>query len=224
MIMNIRIAENIRQMMPECRLGYSVIGGVSVKGTPPPLAREFAELQQAAAAAYNLDSLAKVPRIAAVRGMYKQLQFDPARYRPASEALIRRVLQQKELYYVNSAVDVNNYCSLKFLLPFGLYDADKVQGDVVYDVAQQGTYTNIAGTEASTDGKPFLTDEAGVFGNPTSDSRRTAVTLSTGNLLSVIFAEPEMTEAELADIVKFTGDMLVRYNGGAVLKADIVKV
>lgn len=222
--MNIRIAENIRHLLPECRLGYSVIGDVAVKGTPAPLAREFAELQQAAAEAYNLESLATVPRIAAVRGMYKRLQFDPSRYRPASEALIRRVLQNKGLYYVNSAVDVNNYCSLKFLLPFGLYDAGQVQGDVVYDVAEQGTYTNIAGQVVSTDGKPFLADAAGVFGNPTSDSRRTAVTLTARTLLSVVFADLEMPEAELADIVKFTGDMLVRYNGGAVMKAAIVKV
>ena len=214
--MQITIDESISQVIPNCRLGYLTISDVIVRGTPPALNQEFAQLQQEVAKVYNLEALPKLPRILAVRSMYKKLDFDPARYRPASEALVRRVLQKKDLYYVNSAVDVNNYCSIKYLLPFGLYDWDQIAGDVVYRREQEGSYVNIAGNVVSTGNKPFLADDEGVFGNPTSDSRRTAVTLTTRNLLAVIYADESVNNAELNGILDFAGNMFVCYNGGKV--------
>ncbi len=40
--------------------------------------------------------------------------------------------------------------------------------------------------------------------------------------LSVIYADEEVTDGELADIADFTADMLVRYNGGKVSDKRIV--
>ena len=221
--MNISIHENIRQVMPGCRLGCIIIENVAVRGTPPALAQEFNELQAQVAKAYKLDILPTMPRIMAVRSMYKKLHFDPQRYRPASEALVRRVLQNKGVYFVNSAVDVNNYCSIKFMLPFGIYDLDCIQGNVVFRIADAGTYVNISGNTISTEGKPFLTDDAGVFGNPTADARRTAVTLTTRNLLCVIYADEEVPDKELTEILDFTADMLTRYNGGVIACKTVVR-
>ena len=44
------------------------------------------------------ETLKQQPSIAATRQVYKALGKDPSRYRPASEALIRRLLQGKSLY------------------------------------------------------------------------------------------------------------------------------
>jgi len=210
-------------LWPDCRLGYSIIAGVTIGETPPALAEEFSCLQEEITQRYNLAELAAVPRIGAVRRMYKKLTFDPSRYRPASEAMVRRILQGKGLYCVNSAVDVNNYCSVKFLLPMGLYDLGRIHGDVRYLVAASGTYTNIAGNSVSTDGKPFLADELGVFGNPTADSQRTAVTMDTDKLLSVIYPDSEIDSQELEAIVNFTASMLKSYNGGTIAAAGIIE-
>lgn len=220
--MKVSVHDRIRNVLPNCHFGYITINDVAVRGTPPALTREFIDLQAQLAKLYNLNVLPSVPRIMAVRSMYKKLDFDPSRYRPASEALVRRVLQGKGLYYVNSAVDVNNFCSMKYLLPFGLYDLDKVEGDIEYRIAEQGEYINIAGKTVSTDGKPFLTDNKGVFGNPTSDSRRTAVTLSTTNLLSVVYADEEVDRHAMQGILDDTAQMLVHYNGGRVTEKQIV--
>ena len=73
----------------------------------------------------------------------------------------------------------------------------------------------------STEGKPFLTDNKGVFGNPTSDSRRTAVSLSTRNLLSVVYAGSGAAQEDLSRILQFTGEMLTRYNGGSIRDVQI---
>lgn len=220
--MRISIDKSIQRAIPNCRLGYIIINGVSVRGTPPALVQEFGQLQAEAARMYNIDFLQTVPRIIAVRTMYKKMDFDPSRYRPSSEALVRRILKNKGLYFVNSAVDVNNYCSIKYLMPFGLYDADKIKGNVGYRVAQEGTYINISGKEVSTGGKPFLIDDDGVFGNPTSDARRTAVTLSTANILSVMYADEEITGSMLNEALDFMAEMFIRYNGGTLQNKGIV--
>lgn len=220
--MNILIDESIKKVMPACRLGYVVVNNITVRGTPPALAQEFGQLQAEVEKIYKLDILKTVPRIIAVRSMYKKLDFDPTRYRPASEALVRRVLQNKGVYVVNSAVDVNNFCSMKFLMPFGLYDIDKINGDIIYRLASSGSYINISGKEVSAQGKPFLADANGVFGNPTSDSRRTIVTLATKNVLSVVYADEEIQDGTLYEVLDFTADMLVRYNGGTIGLKKIV--
>lgn len=210
------IDADLLQTCPDCRIGFVEIYGASIAGSSPALSQEYLKLQDEVAKLYNIDTLEKLPSIMAVRNMYRKLDFDPSRYRPASEALVRRVLQHKGVYYVNSAVDASNYCSLKFLLPFGLYDLDKIQGDIHYRRAESGTYTNMGGQQVSTGGKPFLTDAVGVFGNPTSDSRRTAVSLSTTNMLSVIYAGADAAKEDLVEILQFAGEMLTRYNGGTM--------
>ena len=157
--------------------------------------------------------------------MYKKLSVDPSRYRPASEALVRRVLQNRALYFVNSAVDVNNFCSLKYLLPFGLYDLDKVAGDcVTYQIVGEGAYTNIAGHTIQAGQRPYLCDAGEIFGNPSSDSRRTAVTLSSERLLCVIYADEEESKEELSTMLDFTAEMLMRYNGGILVEKGIAAV
>ncbi len=220
--MKITIHESISHVIPNCRLGYLTINDVVVRGTPTALSQQFDKLQIEVGQAYNMDILPKLPRILAVRNMYKKLHFDPSRYRPASEALVRRVLQKKNLYYVNSAVDVNNYCSIKYLLPFGLYDLDEIVGDVSYRLATEGHYINMAGKSVSTEDKPFLTDNIGVFGNPTADSRRTAVTLASRNILAVVYADENVSTPELNEILDFASDMFVCYNGGTVTGKYIV--
>ncbi len=220
----ISIDKEIKKLLPDCRLGYSVIRNVSVRGTPSSLALEFQQIQTEISQLYNINNLTTVPRILAVRTMFKKLTCDPSRYRPASEAMVRRVLQRKELYFVNSVVDVNNFCSLKYLLPFGIYDLDNIQGNIVYGISSEGTYENIAGNVVSTQGKPFLIDDGGVFGNPTSDSRRTAVNLSTKNLVSVVYADEEVPSEDLLSILDFSAKMLIRYSGGQLTDQNIVYV
>jgi DNA/RNA-binding domain of Phe-tRNA-synthetase-like protein len=134
---------------------------------------------------------------AAVRTMYRRVGLDPTKTRPSSEALLRRVRKGGELPRVNSLVDVINWCSLESQLPFGLYDADRIAGDVGLRLGRPGEqYAGIRKDDVHVAGRLTLADESGPFGNPTSDSARTMITLATTRALVVIFAPaalPEMT-------------------------------
>jgi DNA/RNA-binding domain of Phe-tRNA-synthetase-like protein len=126
---------------------------------------------------------------AAVRTMYRRVGIDPTKTRPSSEALLRRVRRGDELPRVNSLVDIVNWCSLESQLPFGLYDADHIQGAVTLRLGRAGEeYAGIRKDVVHVAGRLTLADDAGAFGNPTSDSSRTMVTTSTTRALVVIFA------------------------------------
>src|SRR6185436_16071935 len=74
----------------------------------------------------------------AVRTMYKRVGLDPTKTRPSSEALLRRVRKGDTLPRINSLVDVCNWCSLEFQLPYGLYDASRVDGDIELRIGREG--------------------------------------------------------------------------------------
>lgn len=125
---------------------------------------------------------------AAVRSMYRRVGIDPTRTRPSSEALLRRVRKGQELPRINSLVDVINWCSLETGLPYGLYDLDRIRGDVTLRLGQPGEeYAGIRKDVVHVAGRLTLADSEGPFGNPTSDSARTMVTTDTVRALVVIF-------------------------------------
>lgn len=123
------------------------------------------------------------------RRLYKSFGMDPSRHRPSSEALLRRILNDKGLYRLNNAVDACNLASLTFLLPIGMYDVDRVEGDVTLRAGRAGEqYPGIRKGPVHLEGRLGLFDAAGGFGSPTSDSARTAVGDDTTRILAVIMA------------------------------------
>src|SRR6187397_3496175 len=121
---------------------------------------------------------------AAVRTMYKNVGRDPTKTRPSSEALLRRVRKGDALPRINTLVDVINWCSVESQLPFGLYDADRIQGAITLRLGRAGeSYAGIRKDSVHVDGRVALADDAGPFGNPTSDSARTMVTRATTRAL-----------------------------------------
>src|SRR6185295_16171842 len=152
--------------------------------------------------------------IVAVRTMYKRVGIDPTKRRPSSEALLRRVRKGEPLPRINSMVDVCNWCSLELQLPYGLYDTTHIQGDVVLRLGKEGeSYPGIRKDDVNVAGRITLADDAGPFGNPTSDSARTMVTTSTRQGLVVVFAPLEVDPRRLAEVLDVTARRMHEFTG-----------
>ena len=142
---------------------------------------------------------------AAVRAMYRRVGIDPTKTRPSSEALLRRVRKGESLPRINSMVDVCNWCSLEFQLPYGLYDSAHIEGDVELRLGREGeSYSGIRKDEVHVAERIAIADRLGPFGNPTSDSARTMVTTSTTSALLVVFAPHELDTARLTAVLDVT--------------------
>ena len=134
------------------------------------------------------ETLKEMTSIAATRRVYKACGKDPSRYRPASEALIRRVLQGKELYQRDTLVDLINLASIAYGYSIGGFDADKFVGETLtLGIGREGEpYEGIGRGMINIHGLPVYRDANGGVGTPTSDNERTKMTLDTRRLLVLI--------------------------------------
>jgi DNA/RNA-binding domain of Phe-tRNA-synthetase-like protein len=152
---------------------------------------------------------------AAVRAMYKRVGLDPTKTRPSSEALLRRVRRGEPLPRINSMVDVCNWCSLEFQLPYGLYDLAHVEGDAVeMRLGRDGeSYAGIRKDDVHVAGRICLADARGPFGNPTSDSARTMVTSATTDALVVVFAPASVDATRVTRVLDVTAQRMAEFTG-----------
>jgi DNA/RNA-binding domain of Phe-tRNA-synthetase-like protein len=165
--------------------------------------------------------IAPPPESAAVRTMYKKVGIDPTKTRPSNEALLRRVRKGDAIPRINSAVDIVNWCSLEFQLPYGLYDFSKVSGPVTMRLGAEGeSYAGIRKDDVNVAGRITVADSAGAFGNPTSDSARTMVTPSATELLVIVYAPAAISNTQLARVLATTAERIARIAGGRALKIE----
>ena len=158
------------------------------------------------------DSLKEMTSIAATRRVYKACGKDPSRYRPASEQLIRRMLQGKELYQIDTLVDLVNLASIAFGYSIGGFDADKFVGDTLtLGVGKEGEpYEGIGRGMLNIAGLPVYRDAQGGVGTPTSDNERTKMTLETTHLV-VLINGYDGNEERVADNARFIQQLLKKY-------------
>lgn len=137
----------------------------------------------------TLETIGDIPEIKALRDAYKAIGKDPLRYRGSAEALVRRILQGKELYKVNTVVDINNLVSLETLHSVGSYDLSNLKPPIVFRIGAQGeSYKGIGKEIINIAELPVFVDAIGPYGSPTSDSERAMITNDTTELLMVIIS------------------------------------
>lgn len=197
---------------------------VQLGALPPEFQAERDRIVERLVALYTGKQPADIPGVAETRTLFHQLDIDPTKHRPSSEALLRRVLQGKGMPSVNAAVDVCNLCSLEHQLPLGLYDREQVRGLVSVRVGREPeSYPGIRKQRVYLAGRLLLADEDGPFGAPTSDSARSAVTPETKQLLVVLFAPIERAGQNLSTALERVSDLLTRYCGAHVVGVRVLQ-
>ena len=217
--MKIIVSQEIESVCPTF-VGAAV--EAQVVNTPycAELWEEIHALEQRFRQELTTESLKQLPSIAATRNVYKACGKDPSRYRPASEQLIRRMLQGKELYQIDTLVDLVNLASIVFGYSIGGFDADKFVGDTLtLGVGREGEpYEGIGRGIINIAGLPVYRDADGGVGTPTSDHERTKMTLSTTHLV-VLINGYDSNEARVTDNARFIQELLKKYcqsDGGTV--------
>ncbi|MBR1944927.1 MAG: hypothetical protein IJ846_01350 [Alphaproteobacteria bacterium] len=172
----------------------------------------------------DLPLVAQNPHVAATRAAYKVLGKDPSKYRNSAEAMLRRIAKKNGLYRVNNAVDVNNMISVESGYSLGSYDLAAIRGKIVWKRSPDGEkYQGIGKDVLNIEHLPALYDDLGIFGNPTSDSRRTMIENGQSKrLLYVIYAFDD------ADNLPYWLDkmavLLEKYCAAKIETTQIIKV
>lgn len=185
--MNIVVSKEIESVCPEF-VGACVEAQVVNSPFCEELWKEIEAMGEKFRRELTTESLKELESIAATRRVYRACGKDPSRYRPASEALIRRMLQGKALYQCDTLVDLVNLASIAFGYSIGGFDADKFVGDTLtLGIGKEGEpYEGIGRGMLNIAGLPVYRDVKGGVGTPTSDNERTKMTLETRHLVVLI--------------------------------------
>ena len=209
--MKVIVTKEIEQVCPTF-VGACV--EAEVVNTPycEALWKEIEELGNHYKATLTTETLKEMSSIAATRSVYRACGKDPSRYRPASEALIRRILQGKTLYQIDTLVDLINLASIAYGYSIGGFDADKFVGDTLtLGIGREGEpYEGIGRGLINIHGLPVYRDAIGGVGTPTSDNERTKIDLTTRHLM-VLINGYDGCEQRVKDNARYILDLLAKY-------------
>ena len=168
--------------------------------------------------------LGEIDRIAKVRKAFKALGIDPRKIRPSSEAILRRVLTDRHLPSINSAVDTGNLLALTSHIPVGLYDHARISGGTIRFRRGQAheRFIAVGGREIRVAGLCVAIDERGPFGSPVDDAERTRIRPSTSSLILIAYAPVTLSLIELGDFLDEACRTFRRFNGGEVISEQTI--
>ncbi len=160
--------------------------------------------------------------IRAYRAFFWKYKIDPTKTRPAGEALARRILRGGSIPLINPVVDSGNLASSITFVPIGLYDADKIPGDMVLRLSRGGeVFTPIGGGEKKLEkGIPILVSNTLVMHvYPHRDSVATMVTENTNRVLAIGAGVKGVPEERVLEALK----LIVDYAKALGIQVDIIR-
>ncbi|MEW9110811.1 MAG: phenylalanine--tRNA ligase beta subunit-related protein [Cytobacillus gottheilii] len=213
--MEISISPELSTLIPQFKIGVITYHDIQVGQSPQMVKGRLQLFQESLYFDYEDKKVTEIEAIQEWRQIFKACGKDPNRYRHSAEALYRRVLKQNYLQSVHSAIDLNNFFSLKYQVPIGIYDADKLSGGVQIRLGEENeSYIGLNGRENSVHRLLVAADDSGPFGSPFVDSERTAVTEETVNAMQVIFLRPSIMVEEAEEMTVSLKDMFLQVHGG----------
>lgn len=177
-------------------------------GQEESLAALRREVAGIARANFEGEGLSAHPTVAAIRLLFRAAGCDPTRYRPSSEALLRRLLKGEELPVIHPFVDLNNCLSVELAVPCCVSADGTFAPPVTLRAGRPGeTVLSLRGP-FNLEGKPLLEDPRGAFSTPITDSERVRVTDGTERAWMVVYLPAGTVDP--ADALKRLDELLAR--------------
>ncbi len=131
-----KISSSLFERFPTLQIAVLKVKDLNNKDSNSKITSKLREVEAQIREKYNTDSLGNISEITVWREAYSSFGAKPKKYKASIEALLRRVLAGEEIPSISPLVDAYNYISLKYLLPLGADDTDKISKSISL------TYTN----------------------------------------------------------------------------------
>lgn len=220
--MKFQIVNQIFEKFPGLNIGVVVAKSVNNSGLIAEIQEEVRNQEERIRANYDKETLSQDPKIDAWRKAYSAFGAKPKENKSSVESLYRLVLSGGNLRHINSLVDIYNYISLKYMLPVGGEDTDKIQGDVLLTFA--GADEPAVLLLGDKDLRPPHEGEV-IYKDSVSsicrrwnwrEADRTKFTEETKNCILVIEGLPPITEEEVESATKELKGLVEKYCNGSL--------
>jgi DNA/RNA-binding domain of Phe-tRNA-synthetase-like protein len=223
--MKLVITDTIIDEFPEVVLGVVIMHNIDNSHNRPEITEMMRQAEVTLLGKFGNTPVIEHPYIAAWREAYRKFGAKPKDYPSSVENLTRRVLNSATIRHINNLVSVYNTISLRYLLPVGGEDLDKIVGDVLLTRAGNDEPAVILLGEKEArpprEGEVIYKDEVGAICRRWNwkEADRTKLTQSTKNALLIIETLPPVTRETLEIAIRELADSVIQFCGGTVSTA-----
>ncbi len=216
---NMRVTweRHVRCRFPDLSIGLLLIRGVKVRIRDETMDEFIRIHEEMLRQRFDLRTLKDEALIRRYRDFFWRMGIDPTKKRPASEALLRRILRGRRLPSINTVVDAYNLASAETLVTMSAYDLARMKPPLYVRFAKKGERVTLIGERMLTlSGKELvLTDREGILCVYVhGDVERTKVTERTKDVLLVAYGAPGINPADLERALTVAAKYVITFSGG----------
>ena len=213
------INPKIFEKWPEVVVGGLVLTDFDNTGNNPKLLKFLRDQENKTQQELSSLEMNQVPEVMDWRQAHRDFSSDPRDFPSSIESLLRRARGGKPLPEINKLVDLYNYLSLKYYVPAGAEDTDKISGDVSLTFAagtEGGKYLGSDTEENCIEGEVIYKDDKGFICRRWNwrEADRTKIDHGTKNALLVFESLPPTRKEKLDTLLKEAVDLSAKYLGG----------
>lgn len=227
--MNLVITDTIFDEFPELVLGVVILHNIDNSQNRAEITEILRQVEAALPGKFASTPVIEHPYIATWHEAYRKFGAKPKDYPSSVENLTRRVLNGATIRHINNLVTLYNTVSLRYILPVGVEDLDKIVGDIQLTRASndEPAVFLLGEKEARTPraGEVIYKDEVSAICRRWNwkEADRTKLTEETQHALLVIEALPPVPRATVETAIHELADVVERYCGGTASTAFLDK-
>lgn len=219
--MKLIIDEKIFEKFPETIIGVVVAKDINNNGASEDIQRQIRSEEERIRESYDPETLSQDRNIACWRQAYLKFGVKPKDAKSSVETLYKIILRGNDLRQINKLVDIYNCISLKYMLPVGGEDIDRIVGDLRLTFASGSEEpVQLLGDDVSEIppvGEIIYRDDVGAICRRWNwrEAERTKLTENTKNAILVIESVVG-DQAAVESAIKELSELVQKYCGGKV--------
>ena len=217
--MKFKISKKILEKFPELNIGVLVVQDIDNSGSNKAITKLLRKQESEIRKNFNTETLSQNPKISAWRTAYSSFGAKPKKYKCSVENLYRMILNEIELKPISNLVDIYNYVSIKYIIPLGGDDTDKIDGTVTLKIAKGDepfTVLNSEEVKSPKQGEVIYADDKEVLCRRWNwrECDKSKMTENTKNATLVIEGLPPFTKADISNIMTELAELVKKFCGG----------
>jgi DNA/RNA-binding domain of Phe-tRNA-synthetase-like protein len=209
------IDSRVKETFPDLNIRTTIIHNITVERESSNLEKFKKEFISKIRSLYDLETLKDIPELRLYRDFFWKIGIDPTKVRPASEALIRRVIQGKELPKINTLVDTYNLASMESRVPLAAFDNDLISPGLLLRFAEKGeAFTGIGmKTPVLLEGNELVIQSGDeiIALYPHRDADKSKITSSTRTVFMVVCGVPGIAQETLTTAQAVTEEYISQF-------------
>jgi DNA/RNA-binding domain of Phe-tRNA-synthetase-like protein len=219
------VTPEIFALFPDVVLGVVVASEIDNTGESDEILTGLRKEEARVREMFASQPIPEHARIAPWREAYRKFGAKPKDHPSSIENLVRRAAKGHALQRINTQVDLYNTISLRFLLPAGGEDLDRIQGDIHLTVAGEGEApVKLLGEPEARPpypGEVIYKDDLGAICRRWNwkEADRTKLTLQTRRAILVLEGLPPVGMVEIEEATEALAEMIRAHCGSTVIHA-----